>query len=253
MKNIRWIYSILVLVIGGFLLTGNAFSHGDEEGHGHEEPSSGATFKPDEGVIISDETQEILGLQVADVVAEKMPRVAHLNIQIFGETHRFPDMDMAHTGCDVHGSGFLAPEEASLIEAKQPVKISTNDGQSFDGFVLSTKENLTQGEVEVLIGIKEAGTKLKDGNFATAAIIIPREESVIAIPRSALLRTIEGTFVYVAKGDAFRRRPVKAGSESDEKIEIMEGLAAGEKVVATPVETLWIIELRATKGGGHSH
>jgi multidrug efflux pump subunit AcrA (membrane-fusion protein) len=46
---------------------------------------------------------------------------------------------------------------------------------------------------------------------------------------------------------------VKTGSEADGKIEITDGLFQGDQVVAKPVETLWLIELRATKGGGHSH
>ena len=36
-------------------------------------------------------------------------------------------------------------------------------------------------------------------------------------------------------------------------VEITDGLLAGDQVVTKPVETLWLIELRATKGGGHSH
>ncbi len=41
----------------------------------------------------------------------------------------------------------------------------------------------------------------------------------------------------------------------DQKLaaEILAGLRAGDRVVATPVEQLWLAELRLTKGGGHSH
>jgi multidrug efflux pump subunit AcrA (membrane-fusion protein) len=43
------------------------------------------------------------------------------------------------------------------------------------------------------------------------------------------------------------------GSEADGWVEITDGLLAGDQVVTKPVQTLWLIELRATKGGGHSH
>ena len=33
----------------------------------------------------------------------------------------------------------------------------------------------------------------------------------------------------------------------------MTTLLAGDQIVVKPVQTLWLIELRATKGGGHSH
>ena len=80
-----------------------------------------------------------------------------------------------------------------------------------------------------------------------------REEAVAAIPQSALLRTTEGSFVYAVNGDAYFRTAVKTGAEVDGWIEITDGLLAGDQVVTRPVETLWLIELRATKGGGHSH
>jgi hypothetical protein len=34
---------------------------------------------------------------------------------------------------------------------------------------------------------------------------------------------------------------------------IMDGLSVGDEIVAKPVKQLWLIELRATKGGQHSH
>jgi len=76
---------------------------------------------------------------------------------------------------------------------------------------------------------------------------------VTAIPRSALLRSASGTFVYVVNGGTYLRTAVVTGAESADSIEVVDGLYAGDEVVTHPVEQLWLIELRATKGGGHSH
>jgi len=54
-------------------------------------------------------------------------------------------------------------------------------------------------------------------------------------------------------GDAYLRTAVKTGAEADDQVEITDGPSAGDRVVSTPVQALWLIELRATKGGGHSH
>ena len=115
------------------------------------------------------------------------------------------------------------------------------------------QEPLAHGEKEIIVGITTAGTNLKEGEFVSATISVPRAEPVTVIPSSALLRTAEGMFVYAVNGDAYYRTAVKAGSSAEGKVEIAEGLYAGDQVVVKPVETLWIIELRATKGGGHSH
>ena len=254
MKPFRlFIYFIALAVI--MLPAGCGNKESDSHGHNteKEEPPSGASFKPGKGVFLTDETSKILGLEVADVTEEKLPQVVRFNVQIYGETHRFMYSDVDHTGCDVHGSGFLSPERAVLVEPKQPVKLLTAANETMDGFVVAVQKTLAHGETEIIVGVTSAGTKLKDGEFVTATITLPRSEAVTVIPRSALLRTSEGAFVYAVNGNAYYRTAVKAGSEADGKIEIIDGLFAGDQVVTMPVETLWIIELRATKGGGHSH
>jgi multidrug efflux pump subunit AcrA (membrane-fusion protein) len=60
-------------------------------------------------------------------------------------------------------------------------------------------------------------------------------------------------FVYVLNGEAFLRTAVTTGARRGEFTEITDGLYSGDQIVVRPVETLYLIELRATKGGGHSH
>lgn len=252
MKSARLFFYSMILVLSIFCASGYANEEGHGHDHDHDEKVSGATFKPGEGVIVSDETQKILGLEIADVAEKNIPKLVQLHVQIFGESHRYLDADMDHAGCDVHGSGFLMPDQASLVEPKQPVTILTRSGQSLEGFVLSVNRTL-QGETEVLVGVKEAATKLKEGDFATATIAIPRNKPSVVIPRSALLRTAEGDFAYTVHEDAFLKKSVNVGSETSEYVEIADGLSPGDKIVVKPVETLWLIELRVTKGGGHSH
>jgi multidrug efflux pump subunit AcrA (membrane-fusion protein) len=54
-------------------------------------------------------------------------------------------------------------------------------------------------------------------------------------------------------GEAYQRTAVKTGAEADGLVEITDGLLEGDSVVTKPVESLYLVELRAVKGGGHSH
>jgi len=224
-----------------------------EHGHGEEESPSGASFKPGKGILLHDETRKIIGLEVVDVTEELLPQHVQLNVQIFTETHRLADLKIDHTGCQFHGSGFLPPEKTALVKPSQSVTLKTSRGEILDGFVVALQAPLAHGEIEIIVGVTTAGTALQDGEFVSATISVPRSEPVTVIPRSALLRTAEGTYVYAVNGDAYYRTAVTVGSSTEDKLEVTEGLYAGDQVVANPVETLWIIELRATKGGGHSH
>jgi len=150
-------------------------------------------------------------------------------------------------------SGFLPQANSVLVKPEQKVKFQTDLGEILDCFVVAVQSPLAHGETEIIVGITTSSDQLNDGEFISATILVPRDERVITIPSSALLRTADATYVYAVNGDAYYKTKVTIGSASKEKIEITDGLYAGDQVVVKPVETLWIIELRATKGGGHSH
>ena len=227
-------------------------AEGKDDGHGEESPS-GASFKAGKGVLVTDETKKILGVEVVEVTEQKLPSQIRFNVQVFGEKHHHAIAETDHAGCDVHGSGFVPLDKAAVLRADQPIQIQTRSNESLAGVVLAVEKALTLGEAEVIGGVTNATDKMKPGEFLSAVVTLPREESVTVIPRSALLRTSEGTFVYAANGDAFTRTAVKVGSEANGLLEITDGLLAGDSVVTKPVETFYLIELRATKGGGHSH
>lgn len=225
---------------------------GDGHGHGAEAPA-GASFKPGKGVILTDETRKILGVEVADVVEQNIPQQVRFNVQVFGEKHHHALNPLDHTACDVHGSGFVSSNATATVKAGQPVQLFKGSETKMAGVVLTVQKALALGDAEIVIGVSNAAAVLKSGDFVPAIINLPRDGVSAVIPKSALLRTSEGTFVYAVNGDAFFRTAVKVGAEADGKVEITDGLLAGDQVVTKPLETLWLIELRATKGGGHSH
>lgn len=233
---------------------GTAAAHDKADGLGHEaESPSGASFKAGKGVLLTDETRKILGVEVADVTEQKLPAEIRFNVQVFGEKHSHAIRENDHTGCDVHGSGFVPLDQAAALRAGQRVQVVSRSNESLAGVVLTVEKPLSFGESEVVVGLTNATDKLKAGDFVAAVVTLPREEVVTVIPRSALLRTAEGTFIYAVNGDAFIRTAVKVSAASGDSLEITDGLFEGDAVVTKPVETFYLIELRATKGGGHCH
>ena len=233
---------------------GQEKAEGKDDGHGHEEESpSGASFKPGKGIILTEETRKILDVQTAEVTEQKLPAQLRFNLQIFGEVHHHQLKPEDHTGCDVHGSAFLSPENAAAVRKGLPVEIQSRSNGIFKGVVLDVHKELAISESEIIVGVSNATKQLQPGEFLSAGIALPRDESVMVVPRSALLRSSEGTFVYVINGAAYSRTAVKLGGEANGLLEITDGLLTGDVVVTKPVETLYLIELRATKGGGHSH
>lgn len=262
MKTLRFIAILPALLAAASLFVGCGHkdgdgkeeAHGKDDGHGHgEESPSGASFKAGKGVSVTEETKKLLGVEIADVTERKLPNQIRFTVQVFGEKHHHLLNQEDHSGCDVHGSAFLSVDTAAFAKPGQPVQVLKNTNSPLGGVVLAVQKALALGESEIVVGISNATAALKSGEFVPARINLPRDEAVTAVPQSALLRTPEGTFVYAVNGDAYFRTAVKVGTEAEGWVEITDGLLAGDSVVTKPVQTLWLIELRAVKGGGHSH
>ena len=90
--------------------------------------------------------------------------------------------------------------------------------------------------VEVWIQTKNAGRKLKAGSSVTVNMLAQTVGDAIVIPAAALLTGTDGaSTVMIAveeKGDQHaEQRPVKVGIREGEKVQIVEGVKAGERVV----------------------
>lgn len=73
--------------------------------------------------------------------------------------------------------------------------------------------------------------KLKPDMFANVQIITDVDRSVISVPQSAVLNDGAQSIVFVASAGGYEKRVVAPGIVSGDRVEIREGVKAGEKVV----------------------
>lgn len=86
----------------------------------------------------------------------------------------------------------------------------------------------------VRIAVPNAGLRLKPGMYATVRLPVSQRTRTLSVPRSAVLATGKRTLVFVRQPDGMLApRDVVTGIASDDRIEIVSGLAAGDVVVAS--------------------
>jgi multidrug efflux pump subunit AcrA (membrane-fusion protein) len=102
-----------------------------------------------------------------------------------------------------------------------------------------------------LFAIKADGLSLQPGLPVTAYLVMPGEPvSGVALPRSAVIRYMGQTWVYVqTDAEQFTRREVVAGVPRQNDWFVAAGLKSGERVVTVGAQSLLSEELRSQTTG----
>lgn len=95
----------------------------------------------------------------------------------------------------------------------------------------------------------KAGHGLRLTPFAREFNGIATAEFGGRLPVAAILRTVEGAFVYVENDGWFLRTPITMGATDGVSAEIKEGLYDGDRAVVSGVRALWLAELHVLRAG----
>ncbi len=220
-----------------FIFTGCGKKASAEAGHDHsahaetEGAESGVAYKPGRGLTLSPQITKALGLTTVEATERSLAPVAQLTAHVFA------------TQPTVLASARLPLAEAEGLEQAsfQAAKLVRIDRST------ATATRL----VDAVFALDRQPAPAM-GDFVTIALAT-QPVTALAVPHTAVLDGATGTFVYVLNGESYLRTPVKLGARSADFIAVTDGLYAGDFVVVSPVDQLWLAELRLTKGGGHSH
>lgn len=119
-----------------------------------------------------------------------------------------------------------------------PVQIGPDTAPWTDGRVVEiARVDPTAHSFAVKISVPPGGS-LRSGLYGRARFP-ENSRRTIAVPSSALIRRGQLTLVFAVDNDSIARlRAVSTGSMDDDRVEILDGLAAGERVVIAPPASL---------------
>ncbi|HEY0134334.1 MAG TPA: efflux RND transporter periplasmic adaptor subunit [Nannocystis sp.] len=107
----------------------------------------------------------------------------------------------------------------------------------------------------VVFAIDNPGERLPIGTFVEAHLVTGPPREALAVPTAAVLTEAGQAVVYVQpEGERFERRPVELGVQDGAWIEVVRGVAAGERVVSRGA---YLVRLAGASGTvpthGHAH
>ena len=126
-------------------------------------------------------------------------------------------------------------KDLERVRRGQQVKVSVPafPGATFSGRVIlvSSVVDLETRSVKVRTEVANPDGRLKPDMFANVQIITDLHRTAISIPQSAVLDDGGKSVVFVSEGSGYVKRGVNLGIQANGRVEIIEGLQAGDKVV----------------------
>ena len=178
--------------------------------------------KPDLAAVFS------LTSPIGGIVVE---RNATIGATVGTDANLFKIIDLSRVWIDAN----VFEKDLERVRRGQEVKVSVPafPGSSFSGKVIlvSSVVDPETRTVKVRTEVPNPDSKLKPDMFANVEIITDVHRTAISIPQSALLNDGGQMVVFVATGSDYQKRTVTAGIQSNDRVEILDGLQAGDKVV----------------------
>jgi len=87
------------------------------------------------------------------------------------------------------------------------------------------------GTVKVTVEAVAPPAELRPGAFVTVNIVRETHSKALLVPREAILWEMQDSYLFVVDGNVARRRGVSLGLEESGHVEVLRGLAAGDRVI----------------------
>jgi membrane fusion protein (multidrug efflux system) len=130
---------------------------------------------------------------------------------------------------------YFPERELARVQRGQPalLTLDSSPGRAFEGRValVNPVVDRANGTFKVTIEVHDPKGTLRPGSFARVRLRTGRYDDVLVLPQRALVSEDGENFVFVARGDSVSRVPVRIGASSGDTVEVLSGLAAGERVV----------------------
>ncbi|HEY1313767.1 MAG TPA: efflux RND transporter periplasmic adaptor subunit [Steroidobacteraceae bacterium] len=107
-------------------------------------------------------------------------------------------------------------------------------GHHWQGSVSGVSPEVVGGQVTARLRFgSEKPAGLRQSQRLSVRILIDKRDNVLMVDRGSFVDQEGGGFAYLVHGNVAERRPVRLGASSIAKVEILDGLAAGDQIVVS--------------------
>ncbi|HEY3177077.1 MAG TPA: efflux RND transporter periplasmic adaptor subunit [Candidatus Polarisedimenticolia bacterium] len=130
---------------------------------------------------------------------------------------------------------YLPEKEILGLSEGRDVRITlkADESMKFGGRIrqISPVVDTGTGTVKVTVEATAPPSAVRPGAFVTIDVVRETHPRALLVPREAVIRELQDSYVFVANGEVAQKRSVSLGLEEGGVIEALAGLSAGDKVI----------------------
>ena len=108
------------------------------------------------------------------------------------------------------------------------------DGQHWPGYVSGISPQVVDGSVVARLRFSGSQPEgLRQSQRIFVRVFLARLSNVLMVDRGTFAQQEGGGYAYVVRGDAAQRTPIRIGAVSLQKVQILSGLRAGDRIVTS--------------------
>jgi HlyD family secretion protein len=114
----------------------------------------------------------------------------------------------------------------------------TGNGKTWKGLVSAISPEVVNGEVAARLRFDGATPKqLRQNQRLSVRVLLDKRDNVLTVQRGSFVDESGGSYAYVVHDDIAEKHPIRVGASSIDKVEILQGLKEGDRIVISGTDS----------------
>ncbi|MFC5740155.1 efflux RND transporter periplasmic adaptor subunit [Dyella tabacisoli] len=114
----------------------------------------------------------------------------------------------------------------------------TGNGNTWKGLVSAISPEVVNGEVAARLRFDgETPKQLRQNQRLSVRILLDKRDNVLMVQRGSFVDESGGSYAYLVRDGIAEKHPIRVGANSIDKVEILDGLKEGDRIVTSGTDS----------------
>jgi HlyD family secretion protein len=114
----------------------------------------------------------------------------------------------------------------------------SGNGHTWKGLVSAISPEVVNGQVAARLRFAgDTPKQLRQNQRLSVRVLLDKRDNVLTVQRGSFVDESGGSYAYVVRDDIATKTPIRVGASSIDKVEILEGLKEGDRIVISGTDS----------------